>query len=93
MSLLLDARKKSQQAQSALDEGRAAQAPELSLEEHPDQMAPEAGMLEVRELRKPVARTAAKGNPPSPSVSMPYYFPSSGKESALVPYGKRSRRK
>lgn len=56
-------------------------------------VAPEAGVLEVREVRKPVARTAPRGNPPSPSISMPYYFPSSGKESALVPYGKRSRRK
>lgn len=56
-------------------------------------VAPEVGLLEVRELRKPVARSAAKGNPPSPSVSMPYYFPSSGRESVLVPSGKRSRRK
>ena len=56
-------------------------------------VAPEAGVLEVREVRKPVARTAPRGNPPSPSVSMPYYFPSSDKESALVPSGKRSRKK
>lgn len=56
-------------------------------------VAPEAGMLEVRELRKPAERRTSGASPPNPSVSLPYYFPSSGKESLLVPTGKRSRRK
>lgn len=55
-------------------------------------VAPEAGMLEVRELRKAVERRTREANPPNPSVSLPYYFPSSPKDAVLV-QGKRSRRK
>ena len=67
MSLLLDARRKLQQAQSAQDEGRAAQAPELSLEEHPDQMAPEAGRQSTENARSAGQNLFAAKSPSSPA--------------------------
>lgn len=56
-------------------------------------VAPEVGMLEVREIRRPVDRPVREGSPPAPSISLPYYFPSSGGGSVLAPAGKRSKRK
>lgn len=67
MSLLVDARKKSQQAQSAQDEGRASQTPEPSLEEHPDQMAPEAGMRSAENARSAGQNLFAAKSPSSPA--------------------------
>ena len=67
MSLLVDARKKSQQAQSAQDEGRAAQVPELSLEEHPDQMAPEPGRQSTENARSAGQNLFAAKSPSSPA--------------------------
>lgn len=67
MSLLVDARKKSQQAQSAQDEGRASQAPELSLDENPDQMAPEAGMRSAENARSAGQNLFAAKSPSSPA--------------------------
>ncbi|MDD5383935.1 MAG: tetratricopeptide repeat protein [Gallionella sp.] len=51
MSLLLDARKKSQQAQSAQDEGRASQTSMLNLEEHPNPVAPESDTRPIENAR------------------------------------------
>ena len=51
MSLLLDARKKSQQAQSALDEDRTITSLELSLEEHPNQAAQESDTQPIENAR------------------------------------------
>lgn len=51
MSLLLDARRKLQQAQSAQGEGRTSQTPELSLEEHPNPKAPEPDMRPIENAR------------------------------------------
>lgn len=67
MSLLVDARKKSQQAQSAQDEGRASQAPELSLDEHSNQMAPEAGMRSTENARSAGQNLFAAKSPSSPA--------------------------
>lgn len=67
MSLLVDARKKSQQAQSAQDEGRASQTPEPSLEEHLDQMAPEAGMRSAENARSAGQNLFAAKSPSSPA--------------------------
>jgi len=55
-------------------------------------VAPEVAMLEVREIRRPVDRPVREGSPPAPSISLPYYFPSSGGGSVLAPAGKRSKR-
>ena len=63
MSLLVDARKKSQQVQSAPDEGRV----ELSLEEHPDQMAPEASMRSTENARSAGQNLFAAKSPSSPA--------------------------
>lgn len=51
MSLLLDARKKLQQAQSAQGEDRASRIPELSLEEHPNQAAMESDTRPIENAR------------------------------------------
>lgn len=67
MSLLVDARKKSQQAQSAQDEGRASQTPEFSLDEHSNQMAPEAGMRSAENARSAGQNLFAAKSPSSPA--------------------------
>ncbi|MDP1997540.1 MAG: tetratricopeptide repeat protein [Gallionella sp.] len=67
MSLLVDARRKSQQAQSALDEERASQAPELSLEEHPNQMAPEPDMRPIENARSAGQNLFAAKSPSPPA--------------------------
>lgn len=51
MSLLLDARKKSQQAQSAQGEGRASQTSGLSMEKHPNPVAPESDTQPIENAR------------------------------------------
>ena len=51
MSLLLDARRKLQQAQSAQGEGRTSQTPDLSLEEHPNPKAPEPDTRPIENAR------------------------------------------
>lgn len=65
MSLLVDARKKLQQAQSAQDEGRAAQTSELSLEEHPNPMVSEPDILPVENARSAGQNLFAAKSPPS----------------------------
>lgn len=67
MSLLVDARKKSQQAQSAQDEGRAAQTSELSLEEHPSPMVPEPDILPIENARSAGQNLFAAKSPSSPA--------------------------
>lgn len=67
MSLLVDARKKSQQAQFAQDEGRAAQAPELSLEEHPNPIVPEPDTRPIENARSAGQNLFAAKSPPSPA--------------------------
>lgn len=71
MSLLLDARKKSQQAQSAQWNGHVSQTPALSLEEHPNPTVPGA---ETKPPTPPLenARSAGQNlfaakSPPSPA--------------------------
>lgn len=66
MSLLVDARKKSQQAQSAQDEERASQTPELGQEEHSNQMAPEPGMRSTESARSAGQNLFAAKSPSSP---------------------------
>lgn len=67
MSLLLDARKKSRQAQSAQGGDRAAQTPELGLEEHPNQAAPESDMLPIENARSAGQNLFAAKAPSSPA--------------------------
>lgn len=67
MSLLVDARKKSQQAQSAQDEGRASQAPELSLEEHSNPIVPEPDTRPIENARSAGQNLFAAKSPPSPA--------------------------
>ena len=67
MSLLVDARKKSQQAQSAQDEGRVAQTPELSLEEHPNPPVPESDMQPIENARRAGQNLFAAKSPSSPA--------------------------
>ncbi len=56
-------------------------------------VAPTSGLLEVHRFSIRTEKYEAEGNPPPPSVTMPYYFPSSGKGSTLFPAGKRRKRK
>jgi tetratricopeptide (TPR) repeat protein len=65
MSLLLDARKKSQQAQSALDEDRTITSLELSLEEHPNQAAQESDTRPIENARSAGHNLFAAKSPPS----------------------------
>ncbi len=51
-----------------------------------------ADKLEVHGLRKPASKPAEKGNPPSPSITLPYYFPQ-GRGSVLFSPGRRAGRK
>ncbi len=68
MSLLLDARKKSQQAQSTLDEDRTITSLELSLEEHPNQAAREPDPQQpVEHARSAGQNLFAAKSPPSPA--------------------------
>lgn len=67
MSLLLDARKKSRQAQSAQDEGRTSQTPELSLEEHPNPMAPEQDTRPIENARN-AGQNLFAAKSPSPAA-------------------------
>lgn len=63
MSLLVDARKKLQQAQSMQDAGRT----ELSLEEHPDLMLPETDRQPVESARSAGQNLFTAKVPPSPA--------------------------
>ena len=65
MSLLLDARKKSQQAQSALDEDRTITSLELSLEEHPNQAAQESDTRPIENARSAGQNLFAAKSPSS----------------------------
>ena len=56
-------------------------------------VALESGVLEVRRLREREEKAEPEGNPPPPSVSVPYYFPQSNKDALLFPAQKRSRKK
>ncbi|MFZ5523783.1 MAG: tetratricopeptide repeat protein [Pseudomonadota bacterium] len=69
MSLLLDARKKSQQALSALDADNGHTKLELSLEEHPDKGAPETPLGAT--MADNIARNAGKNlfEAKSPAIS------------------------
>ncbi len=56
-------------------------------------VAPTVGLLEVHRFRERAEKHEPEGNPPPPSVTIPYYFPSSGKGSSLFPAGKPKKRK
>ncbi len=56
-------------------------------------VAPTIGLLEVHRFRERAEKYEPEGNPPPPSATMPYYFPSSGRGSTLFPAGKRTKRK
>ncbi len=56
-------------------------------------VAPTSGLLEVHRFPQRTEKYEPEGNPPPPSATMPYYFPSSGKGSTLFPAGKQKKRK
>src|SRR5574340_1321895 len=68
MSLLLDARKKLQQAHSAQGEGHAFQTTELSLEEYPDQQAKEPSGARPIENARSAGQNLFAAKPPSPAA-------------------------
>src|SRR3990167_7779926 len=72
MSLLLDARRKLQQAQSAQGEGRTSQTPDLSLEEHPNPKAPEPDTRPIENARDAGQNLfAAKSHVPASGRALP----------------------